>query len=371
VQCCITSPPYYGLRDYGTAQWGGGDANCTHVIAEIRTGLGLAESPASVKGGGHKAKDIDKLLARNICPKCGAVRLDRQIGLEETPEDYAARLVEVFGEVRRVLRDDGTLWLIVGDSYYNYRPGAGQKLNKQTISGAKQDLPDICPRRGNKLNSLKEKDLIGIPWKLAFALRGDGWYLRQDIIWAKPNPMPESVKDRCTKSHEVIFLLSKRSRYYYDNEAIKEPAAEATIGRMKRGVSDKHKNVRGAPGQTPHTMNKPRLNMKNIQYDGQAANTFHLNRAEGGADKKYEKRNKRDVWTVSTKPYRGAHFAVFPVDLIEPCILAGCPAGGVVLDPFCGSGTVGVAAKRHGRNYIGIDLNSEYCEIARERILNS
>ena len=247
ARCCITSPPYYGLRNYGD------DEN--------------------------------------------------QIGLEESPEEYIQNLVEVFRKVRDNLTDDGTLWLNIGDSYYNYRPGKGQALSKQTVSNTRQDLPDKCARRGNKLKGLKEKDLIGIPWMLAFALRADGWYLRQDIIWNKPNPMPESVRDRCTKSHEYIFLLSKSQNYYFDVDAIKEPT-----------------------------------------------------------------RRKRSVWTVNNKPYKGAHFAVFPPDLIEPCIRAGSREGDIVLDPFMGSGTTAMVAKSLKRYYMGCELHEEYGDLMQERV---
>ena len=281
VYTCITSPPYYGLRDYGT---------------------------------------------------------EGQIGLETTPEEYVINLVNVFRKVKRALRDDGTLWVNIGDSYYNYRPGKGQGLAKQTVSNTKQDLPDVCPRRGNKLAGLKEKDLIGIPWMLAFALRADGWHLRQDIIWHKPNPMPESVKDRCTKAHEYIFLLTKQKKYYYDHEAIKYPAKEDWGTRDR--TDGKYHNE--GSGLSPHT----------------------------GLEDSYETSNKRSVWTVTTKPFKGAHFAVFPPDLIEPCVLAGCPEGGTVLDPFGGAGTAGLVADRHGRNAILIELNKDYSEIARNRIYN-
>ena len=287
ARTCVTSPPYYGLRDYGTATWIGGDPNCNH------------RRDSKVKpencNTGHKNHDemygVGDAIYKTVCPKCGAVRQDSQIGLEETPEEYIENLVNVFKEVRNVLTDDGTLWLNIGDSYYNYRPGKGQALSKQTVSNNRQDLPDKCARRGNKLKGLKEKDLIGIPWMLAFALRADGWYLRQDIIWNKPNPMPESVRDRCTKSLKYIFLLSKSQNYYFDVDAIKEPT-----------------------------------------------------------------RRKRSVWTVNNKPYRGAHFAVFPPDLIEPCIRAGSKEGDIVLDPFMGSGTTAMVAKSLKRYYMGLSL---------------
>ena len=279
AQMCVTSPPYYGLRDYGGEE--------------------------------------------------------SQIGQEETPEEFIQSLVEVFREVRDVLKDDGVLWLNIGDSYYNYRPGTGG-LPKQTVSRTNQDLPEQCNRRANKLDGLKEKDLIGIPWMLAFALRADGWYLRQDIIWHKPNPMPESVKDRCTKSHEYIFLLSKNKKYYYDNEAIKEPV------KQDWGTRDRTKGKYHNPGTglVPHS----------------------------GLSKSYDRKNKRSVWSVTNKPYKGAHFACFPPDLIEPCILAGSREGDVILDPFMGSGTTAMVAKQHDRSYIGCELNEDYGSLIQKRL---
>jgi DNA modification methylase len=353
IDCCVTSPPYFGLRDYG---------------------------------------------------------IDGQIGQEQSPEEYIQEMVEVFGEVKRTLKEDGTCWINIGDSYYNYRPGKGQRQGKQSIAGQKFSEVETCPKRGNKLEGLKEKDLIGIPWMLAFALRADGWYLRQDIIWAKPNPMPESVKDRCTKNHEYIFLLTKSPHYFYDNEAIKEDAI---------WKNDKRKN-------------KGRLT-----YDGKRQGE------EGQGQEAFvtiaDTKNKRSVWTVTTKAFKGAHFATYPIELIEPCILAGtsekghCPKCGarwerqveskryardeldkndpryrphtyngayedingkadagytdtkttgwsagcecgltpipdVVLDPFFGAGTTGYVARRFERSCIGIELNPEYAKIAQKRI---
>lgn len=281
AQTCVTSPPYYGLRDYG-----------------------------------HEG----------------------QIGLEETPEEYIAAMVEVFRCVRDVLADDGTVWLNIGDSYYNYRPGKGQALVKQSVANNDQDLPQTCARRGNKLDGLKEKDLIGIPWMLAFALRADGWYLRQDIIWHKPNPMPESVQDRCTKAHEYIFLLSKSQKYYFDHESIKEQAKVSSegirFGGNKYGDND-----------------DPKYATKS-----------------GNVSKEYEMANKRSVWSVPVKPYAGAHFAVFPSELIEPCILAGAPVGGIVLDPFMGSGTTAQVAQNLGRQFLGCELNINYKELQDKRL---
>ena len=277
ARMCVTSPPYYGLRDYGGEE--------------------------------------------------------SQIGMEQSPEEYIQQLVEVFRLVRDNLTDDGTLWVNIGDSYYNYRSDGNYP--KQTVSKTRQDLPTKTPVRGNKLKGLKSKDLIGIPWMLAFALRADGWYLRQDIIWHKPNPMPESVKDRCTKAHEYIFLLSKNKNYYYNNEAIKEPAKDW-------GTRDRSNGKYHNPGSglVPHS----------------------------GLTKSYERKNKRSVWSVTKKPYKGAHFAVFPPELIEPCILAGSEPGDIILDPFMGSGTTAMVAKQHGRYYMGCELHEDYGELIKNRV---
>ena len=274
VQTCVTSPPYYGLRDYG-----------------------------------H----------------------DGQIGLEETPEEYIKAMVEVFRRVWDILEDNGTLWLNIGDSYSGSGKGPSKSLNKEHHN-MESIHSKIIP------NGCKPKDLIGIPWMLAFALRADGWYLRQDIIWHKPNPMPESVQDRCTKAHEYIFLLSKSKNYYFDHESIKEMANSKSegvrFGGNKYGDDD-----------------DPKYATKS-----------------GNVSKEYEKANKRSVWTVTTKPYSGAHFAVFPSDLIEPCILAGAPRGGIVLDPFMGSGTTAQVAQHLGRQYMGCELNPDYKELQDSRL---
>jgi len=330
AQTCVTSPPYYGLRDYGTGKWVGGDENCSHKRDS-------KYSDKTITGHANKDLTVGDAIYKSVCPKCGAVREDKQLGLEETPEEYIKSMVEVFRCVWDVLEDDGTLWVNIGDSYYNYRPGKGQALVKQSVANSEQDLPQTCARRGNKLDGLKEKDLIGIPWMLAFALRADGWYLRQDIIWHKPNPMPESVQDRCTKSHEYIFLLSKSPKYYYDIDAIKEEAHTTDNSDRNRDES----RLNNTPGRT---------------------------RMAGLTTNHYETKNKRSVWTVTTKPYEGAHFAVFPTDLIEPCILAGAPAGGVVLDPFMGSGTTAQVAQTLGRRYLGCELNPAYQPLQNKRL---
>lgn len=293
INCCVTSPPYWGLRDYG---------------------------------------------------------VEGQLGLESTPEEYVTKMVEVFREVKRVLRKDGTLWLNMGDCYASKPPGCDGVSYSSGLHGAQGDTKyretlakSVGTKRNTVVGNLKPKDLVGIPWMVAFALRADGWYLRQDIIWHKPNPMPESVTDRCTKAHEYIFLLSKSRKYYYDHEAIKEDAKPESEKRYKSTFHTGKKEING--------QGRP----------GNASNTPGYKKWTG-------KRNKRSVWTVTTRPFKEAHFATFPEKLIEPCILAGCPEGGIVLDPFMGSGTTGMVAAMHQRNFIGFELNPEYCKMAERRI---
>lgn len=265
VNCCVTSPPYYALRDYG---------------------------------------------------------MDGQIGRESSPKEYVSRLTEVFAEVRRVLRPDGTLWLNLGDTY----AGRGEE-------------------------EIKPKDLIGIPWMAAFALRDDGWYLRNDIIWMKENPMPESVKDRCTRCHEHIFLFSKSKQYFFDYKAISEPVTESTKERLKRGIAGSNKYGAPIPGQ-------PKVQTINLPREHGSISDGDINPL----------RSKRDVWIVNTVPFKGGHYAAYPPKLVESCILAGCPVGGVVLDPFMGSGTTGMVAKQHDRHYVGIEINPEFAALAEARI---
>lgn len=346
VDCCVTSPPYYGLRDYGTGTWVGGDPNCPH-----RRMSKFSENTITGHAQEELAGNVGDAIYKTICPLCGARREDKQIGLEETPEAYVERLVQVFREVKRVLKDDGTLWLNIGDTYNTNTYRKDTKSNGYGKRGTNKGTYERVVERPHA-ESCKSKDMIGIPWMLAFALRNDGWYLRQDIIWRKPNPMPEPVKDRCVKSHEYIFLFSKKSSYYFDYEAIQEDA----IG--KDNKSSEPKQV-ASDGQH-----------KNLQYNGQPNHTMHERRAEGLPDIEYEKRNKRDVWSVPTQAVKEAHFATFPEELIAPCILAGSRVGGVVLDPFFGSGTTGRVAIRYGREYIGIELNPEYIEIANRRVKN-
>jgi DNA modification methylase len=295
VNCAVTSPPYWGLRDYGTATWEGGDPACEH---NARTGDLRFSHPISAKQASNAGSAGS---AGSICQKCGARRIDAQIGLERTPEEYVASMVGVFREVRRVLRDDGTLWIVIGDSFnaYNGNRGTGSRY----AGNREEREPDLPTGYGLACPTLKPKDMVGIPWRVAFALQADGWYLRSDIIWAKPNPMPESVTDRPTKSHEHIFLLSKSATYYYDAEAIREPEATATKDRYEyQFAGEKRKAIRDEQG---------------IRIRG-TPDSFEYK----------EGRNKRDVWTVPTAPYSGAHFATFPPALITPCILAGCPPAG-------------------------------------------
>jgi DNA modification methylase len=284
AHCCVTSPPYWGLRDYG-----------------------------------H----------------------DGQLGLESTPEEYVEKLVAVFREVRRVLRDDGTLWVVIGDSYSSGGHGGGGKFMEMRGENGSGAWGHRSGKTGwrSPPPGLKQKDLIGIPWRVGFALQGDGWWLRSDIIWSKPNPMPESVTDRPTKAHEYVFLLAKSERYFYDADAIREDAIyEGDTRHLRFDASKLKGNARDDGGSRERTGNPT---------DG---------------------RNRRTVWTVATQPYPEAHFATFPPALIEPCVLAGCPLGGTVLDPFAGAGTTGLVALRNGRRFIGIELHPEYVELATRRI---
>jgi DNA modification methylase len=334
VQCCVTSPPYWGLRDYGC---------------------------------------------------------DGQIGLEETPEAYVAKMVAVFSEVKRVLRDDGTCWVNLGDSYASTgrsdrkeSPGVGatqeMKAPGRTLTwqaGGGSNFSWSIPSFGTQI---KPKDLVGIPWRVAFALQADGWYLRQDIIWHKPNPMPESVTDRCTKAHEYIFLLSKSERYHYDNAAIKEPCKDSSIARLGQDIENQKGSDR-VPGKTNGKMKAVKFGGNKQCPDTRLQSGKEWNPSQGGGGTgfrghsgnaksdgtEYILSNKRSVWSVTTKGFKGAHFATFPPDLIQPMILAGCPEGGTVLDPFGGSGTTGMVAESLGRNAILIELNPAYIEIANGR----
>jgi DNA modification methylase len=338
VDCVVSSPPYWGLRDYGTATWVGGDAECDHTA--IRR-PGPQDKSASNRGSSRDP-------VRHDCRLCGAIRQDSQLGLERTPEEYVANMVNVFREVRRVLKPSGTCWLNLGDSYAanwnSRRPEGGGGLKADKGRERITRPPD----------GLKSKDLVGIPWRVAFALQADGWYLRSDVIWSKPNPMPESVTDRPTKSHEYLFLLTKSARYYFDADAVREKAVDGerfhggyerpspteSQARTSRrnGRADAKTYSAAAYGDNPHSEARgPKANFGVVTH-----------------------RNIRSVWTIATRPYPGAHFAVFPPELPERCIKAGSPEHGLILDPFAGSGTVGMVANRLSRRAILIDLNPEY-----------
>lgn len=410
VQCVVTSPPYWGLRDYGTAEWVGGDPSCSH--AQGRNGSGRADGIVDERG--QRNRDGVGALTRRECA-CGAVRVDHQIGLEPTPDGYIAHLVEVFREVWRVLRDDGTLWLNLGDSYaaqragWSHTPHTGIVPDTARGVDAYGEFHKNSGSRNARKIGLKHKDLVGIPWAVAFALREDGWYLRQDIIWSKGNCMPESVVDRCTRSHEYLFMLTKKPWYFYDSDAIREQASNRVPGNRnpQKGADMVGFEIRGGLLDAQH--------------------------------KAWPERNKRSVWNVNPRPYEGAHFATFPPALVEPCILSGtsaagcCPTCGTpwkrvaekgrvpdrpnrvqgrkgdtinqahiggdrragnrynttvrtqgwkpgckcpgqdpvpctVLDPFGGSGTVGMVANWHGRDSILCELNPEYVKLIEERV---
>ena len=389
VRCCVTSPPYWGLRDYGTATWEGGDEGCDHLGDFKRTQAGFNERYFGKEYDSDKQGDLRESF-RSICGKCGAVRIDSQLGLEETPEQYVENMVRVFREVRRVLKDDGTLWLNLGDSYagsWGAQGRTGQMADRSVVSARQIEAhPKRASRTGSipEGSGLKPKDLVGIPWRIAFALQRDGaaspetmdmvdrirvalltdfdtwedvpdrtraaiesldrewadahrgaWWLRSDIIWHKPNPMPESVTDRPTKAHEYIFLLTKSARYYYDHEAI----AETSNGVGGGGWSGNY-----AEAQPHHGA----MNLERPRETG--------------------KRNRRSVWTITTQPFPEAHFAVMPETIASLCVQAGSAISDTVLDPFAGAGTTGVVAQKLGREFVGVELNPEYAEMARKRI---
>ena len=390
IDCVCTSPPYWGLRDYGTAEWEGGDENCKHIKKTQKQG-GEANRPS---------RELTIFQYDKKCKDCGAIRKDSQLGLEETPEEFVANLVKVFSEVKRVLKKEGTVWLNLGDTY-----SATRWSNTPSTTGISTTESDIVLQKKTKL---PDKNLVGIPWRVAFALQSDGWYLRQDIIWHKPNPMPESVQDRCTKSHEYIFLLTKSPKYFYDIDAIREPFNDGGLKRINQNIKNQIGSERGNGGARLNG------NMKAVSDENKGA-------------------NKRSVWSITTKPYKEAHFATFPIELPTYCIKAGCPEkvckkckkpiikesyrenklnvgygnqhtpsgthkkiggkyqkfmeenpkkiiekptcscnagfeGGVVLDPFFGSGTTGLAAQEQFKHWVGIELNPEYIEIANRRL---
>lgn len=365
VHCVVTSPPYWGLRDYGTAQWEGGDANCDHGAERVARRNAGAQSGVTQEGS---LRDKPRVRCR-----CGARRIDRQLGMEATYQEHLAVMVEVFREVRRVLRKDGTLWLNYGDTY-------ASSVNGRSAADVKLLTDDDRTFRDKPFSTvqgtLKPKDLCGIPWRVAFALQDDGWWLRQDIIWSKPNPMPESIRDRCTKAHEYLFLMAKSERYWFDQDAIAEPLAYGSVERLSQDVGSQEGSDR-VPGKTNGKMKA----VYKERYTGQSTKDYAASKAQDASATKQRivdrilageivNRNRRSVWTIATQPFSEAHFATFPPALIEPCILAGCPKDGTVLDPFGGAGTTGLVADRLGRNAILLELNPTYAEMARRRIQN-
>jgi len=339
VDCVVTSPPYWGLRDYGLGKWEGGNEDCQHTVSmpikwnDPKRGTNYTRPEVAHRGGDSSA-----------CFLCGAKRTDDGIGLEPTPEAYCANMVEVFREVWRVLKPTGTVWMNLGDSYSggggahkpeHANPGLSKSAERNGVPASERVV----------MSGLKPKDLVGIPWRVAFALQSDGWYLRSDIIWSKPNPMPESVTDRPTKAHEYIFLLTKSPKYYYDADAIREHTGNEISWDEWSESTGRH-----APSGNL-------VEGVNAGFGSKQESFTHPNG-----------RNKRTVWEIATQPYPEAHFATFPEDLVEPCILAGCPQNGTVLDPFAGSGTTLAVAQKFGRKSVGVDLSRDYLRLASNRL---
>ena len=333
IDCVVTSPPYWGLRDYGTASYEGGDPNCKHSITD-----------GTVDAKNNKLIERpDRASDKKNCVKCGAKRIDKQLGLEPTYQEHIQNIVELFRAMKPKLKDSATIWLNYGDSY-------AATVNGTKAKDIKNDDRGFVDKPFSTIQgSIKPKDLVMIPNRIAIALQDDGWWIRSEIIWHKPNPMPESTKDRPTSCHEKIWLITKSKKYYYDADAVREPCQTETIRRMTLGNKGKVGNNKNSTGWK-------QLN----NYWGSEQSVKDANKG----------RNRRNVWTITTKPCKEAHFATFPKDLIEPCIKAGCPENGIVLDPFSGSGTTGIVAQSLNRQSIMIELNPEYIKIAKKRIEN-
>ena len=326
IDCVVSSPPYFGLRDYGTGKWQGGKEDCPHKRLTK-----ISKNTATGHANMYKHGDVvGDAIYKDICPKCGAKRIDDQFGLEKTYQDYLANTVKVFETFKPKLKDTATIWWNVGDSYSS---GSRTSTTNQSLRGNKNYGVTRTPIQKN----IKEKDLLMIPNRVAIALQEAGWYIRSEIIWHKPNPMPESVKDRPTSCHEKIWLITKNKKYYYNADAIKEKTLTFDSNIRDRDTT----KLNNTPGRS---------------------------KMGGLKENNYLTKNKRNVWTVTTKPFKGSHFATFPKDLIEPCIKAGCPENGTVLDPFGGAGTTGIVSALNNRNAILIELNPEYIKIAEDRI---
>lgn len=370
VNCCITSPPYFGLRSYGIPPsiWGG-NLDCKHEWEDAswvptRWGAHDDETP-----GDKQTTNAGSLGHRGQAQQCSSCILCGAwlgcLGMERTPKEFVAHIVELFTQVNRVLRSDGTLWLNLGDSFANDGKWGGKTggkhangLHGDTIGRARRDT------------GLRPKDLIGIPWRCAFALQEAGWWLRSEIIWSKPNAFPESVSDRPTKSHEHIFLLTKAQKYFYDADAIKEPASQDTHARYQRGRSDTHKWADGGPGNQSIAKSFEHMRKNGVHPKAaEPGSGIRSNTSFSAAVKDVvEFRNKRSVWEVPSHPFPEAHFATFPPALIRPAVLAGCPLGGTILDPFSGAGTTAMVAKQNGRKCIGIELNEDYLKMSIRRV---
>ena len=380
VDCVVTSPPYWGLRDYGTARWEGGDPNCDHRSPTMREGRN-EERPKLAGSAATNSYQL-KLAHSRPCGKCGAVKVDEQIGLEPTLGEHLAVMVAVFREVRRVLKPTGTLWLNYGDCYATTPNG---RSAADTKSAGNDDRTFRDKPFSTIGGALKAKDLCMVPNRLAIALQEDGWWVRSEIIWHKPNPMPESIRDRPTTSHEKVFLLTKAERYFYNQEAVLQPASPNTHARLAQNVQDQIGYTRANGGA------KTNGNMKAVsrKQDGHGRRHDGFNERYFGNARKLAPEgqgiknndsfdaamaimptmvNLRNVWSIPTLGFKEAHFATFPPELVERCILAGCPTGGLVLDPFGGAGTTGLVADRLGRDAILIELNPGYAEMARRRI---
>lgn len=365
----VTSPPYWSLRDYGTAKWTGGDSSCDHKGSDryyTEKTAAVSSAGAFSEPGNANADRLRKGRWREggQCD-CGAVYSDAQLGLEKTWQEHVATMADVFDEVRRVLKPSGTLWLNYGDSY-------ATSVNGRSAADTKATGNDDRTFRDKPFSTvqgvLKPKDLCGIPWRVAFALQERGWWLRQDIIWAKPNPMPESITDRCTKAHEYVFMLTKAARYFYDAEAIQEPMSMSTIERLSQPNIENQKGSDRVPRKTNGPMKavgkKDKQRGHGRRHDGFNDRWDQMSKEEQCTGM----RNKRSVWTIATQPFSEAHFATFPPELVETCLKAGCPKGGRVLDPFGGAGTSALVADRMGLDCTLIELNPAYVQIAHNRL---
>lgn len=344
VQCCVTSPPYFGLRDYGTAAWSGGDSECDHKPTFTPRSERPNTNGSKVGAGGtyNDAQDEAARAYRDVCGKCGAVRMDRQIGLEATLSEYVESLVAVFRDVRRVLRDDGVLWLNLGDSYCSQ--GGEDRKGSSDNGVGRGERPQSRIRQG-----AKPKDLLMVPARVALALQDDGWYLRSDTIWHKPNPMPESVTDRPTSAHEHIFLLTKQPRYYYDADAIREANAREW-----------------------DPTNNGAFTHQSGEYDGKILGRATMPHSGlGNAHPNPAGRNCRNVWSIATMPYKEAHFATFPPEIPRRCIKAGSKPGDTILDPFAGAGTTLLVADQLGRDAVGVELNPVYAALIERRVMEN